>query len=89
MKIYSYLDSGKPVLATRLPTHTQVLDDTIAYLVNPETREMAAGIIELTENTTLSATLGDNARKRVKEEYSLPAFKRKLTAFYEKLPIQS
>ena len=27
MKIYSYLDSGSAVLATRLRTHTQVLDD--------------------------------------------------------------
>ena len=30
MKIYSYLDSGKPVLATRLPTHTQVLTPEVA-----------------------------------------------------------
>ncbi|MCX5871549.1 MAG: glycosyltransferase [Deltaproteobacteria bacterium] len=88
MKIYSYLDSGKPVLATRLPTHTQVLDETIACLVNPATMEMAAGIIELAENVTLRATLGFNAKERVKEEYSLPAFKRKLTAFYKKLPIR-
>ncbi|MDO9043386.1 MAG: glycosyltransferase [Desulfocapsaceae bacterium] len=88
MKIYSYLDSGKPVLATRLPTHTQVLDEKIAYLVNPAIMEMAAGFIDLAENNTLRTTLGVNARKRVKEEYSLPAFKRKLTAFYKKLPIQ-
>ena len=36
MKIYSYLDSGTAVLATRLRTHTQVLDDRTAYLVEPE-----------------------------------------------------
>jgi glycosyltransferase involved in cell wall biosynthesis len=88
MKIYSYLDSGKPVLATRLPTHTQVLDETIAYLVNPTTREMAAGFIELAENGTLRTDLGLNARKRVQDEYSLPAFQRKLAAFYKKLPIR-
>ncbi len=35
MKIFSYLDSGKALLATRLSTHTQVLDDEIAYLVAP------------------------------------------------------
>ena len=35
MKIYSYLDSGTAVLATRLRTHTQVLDDRTAYLVDP------------------------------------------------------
>jgi glycosyltransferase involved in cell wall biosynthesis len=88
MKIYSYLDSGKPVLATRLPTHTQVLDETIAYLVDPAIMEMAAGFIELAANGTLREVLGFNARKRVKDEYSLPAFKKKLTAFYTKLQIQ-
>lgn len=88
MKIYSYLDSGKPVLATRLPTHTQVLDETIAYLVDPAIMEMAAGFIELAENDTLREVLGLNARKRVKDEYSLPAFKKKLTAFYTKLLIR-
>jgi glycosyltransferase involved in cell wall biosynthesis len=33
MKIYLYLDSGTAVLATRLRTHTRVLDDQTAYLV--------------------------------------------------------
>lgn len=89
MKIYSYLDSGKPVLATRLPTHTQVLDETISYLVNPATRDMAAGIISLGQSPELRQTLGARARKRVEEEYSLPVFKRKVAAFYEKLAIRS
>ena len=85
MKIYSYLDSGKPVLATRLPTHTQVLDERIAYLVNSETMEMAAGIVALAKDAALRDNLGSRARERVKEEYSLPAFRRKLVAFYQKV----
>ncbi|HEY3013063.1 MAG TPA: hypothetical protein VGJ36_09970 [Gemmatimonadales bacterium] len=39
MKIYSYLDS----LATRLRTHTQVLDDHTAYLVAPEPEALGDG----------------------------------------------
>lgn len=85
MKIYSYLDSGKPVLATNLPTHTQVLDDTIAYLVQPTAAEMAAGMIALAENRLLREEIGARARRRVHEEYSLPAFQRKLAAFYHQL----
>lgn len=89
MKIYSYLDSGNAVLATCLPTHTQVLDDTIACLVNPATMEMAAGIVTLAKDAALRSNLGLNARKRVKEEYSLPAFQRKVAAFYKNLsPLQ-
>ena len=44
MKIYSYLDSGTAVLATRLRTHTQVLDDRTAYLVDPEPLALGTGV---------------------------------------------
>ena len=32
LKIYQYLRSGRPIVATRLLTHTQVLDDDVAFL---------------------------------------------------------
>src|SRR5258706_11640699 len=32
LKIYQYLRSGKAIVATRLLTHTQVLDDDTAFL---------------------------------------------------------
>jgi glycosyltransferase involved in cell wall biosynthesis len=85
MKIYSYLDSERVVLATNLPTHTQVMDEKIACLVEPDPAEMAKGIITLTEDTGLRETLARSARQRVQEEYSFPAFKRKLNLFYDKL----
>jgi glycosyltransferase involved in cell wall biosynthesis len=44
LKIYSFLKSGKPLVATRLYTHTQVLDDTISVLVEPTPEAMAAGL---------------------------------------------
>ncbi|MBN2207666.1 MAG: glycosyltransferase family 4 protein [Candidatus Aminicenantes bacterium] len=44
LKIYSFLKSGKPLVATNLWTHTQMLDEAIAVLVEPEPGEMARGI---------------------------------------------
>ena len=44
LKIYSFLKSGKPLVATRLHTHTQVLDDAISVLVEPTPEAMAAGL---------------------------------------------
>jgi glycosyltransferase involved in cell wall biosynthesis len=44
LKIYSFLKSGKPLVATRLYTHTQVLDDTISVLVEATPEAMAAGL---------------------------------------------
>lgn len=85
MKIYSYLDSGIPVLATNLPTHTQVLDEEISCLVEPIPEGMAEGILALAEDKVLRERLAGKAKIRVQEEYSLPAFQRKLKIFYEKL----
>lgn len=85
MKIYSYLDSGKPVVATNLPTHTQVLDEEIACLADPTPADIAGAIVNLAENRQKRENLGMQARQRVKEEYSLPAFRRKLAAFYAEL----
>jgi glycosyltransferase involved in cell wall biosynthesis len=82
MKIYSYLDSGRPVLATRLPTHTQVLDDQISLLVSPDNKAMAEGICYLIRNTDYAKVLSNNAKQRVKEEYSYEAFQGKLMNFY-------
>ena len=88
MKIYSYLDSGKPVLATDLPTHTQVLDEKISCLVEPVPAEMGRGILLLAGDEMLCREIGRQARQRVADEYSLPAFERKLKNFYTTVQAQ-
>ncbi len=45
LKIYSYLASGVPVVATDLPTHTQTVSPAIAILARPEPDAFAAGIV--------------------------------------------
>ena len=45
LKIYQYLRSGKAIVATRLLTHTQVLDDDTAILTGMSPREYADGIL--------------------------------------------
>jgi len=44
LKIYSFLKSGKPLVATDLWTHTQVLSEKIAILAAPEPGAFAEGI---------------------------------------------
>ena len=44
LKIYSYLASGVPVVATDLPTHTQSVSRDIAFLAAPEPEAFAAAI---------------------------------------------
>ena len=83
MKVYSYLDSGRPLLATRLPTHTQVLDDEISLLVEPTPPDMAKGLMDLLGDPDLRQRLAGAARQRVAAQYSLPAYRRKLLDFYQ------
>jgi glycosyltransferase involved in cell wall biosynthesis len=83
MKIYSYLDSGTAVLATRLRTHTQVLDDRTAYLVDPEPMALGAGLASLLSDGALRERLGARARAYVQEEFTPEAARRKLASFYD------
>lgn len=82
MKIYSYLDSGSAVLATRLRTHTQVLDDGMAYLVDPEPVALGRGLAELMADPELRARLASSAKAYVQREHTPEAARRKLEAFY-------
>ena len=83
MKIYSYLDSERPLLATRLPTHTQVLDSDISLLVDPSPDALAAGLAKLLGDPDLRTRLADAATQRVRAEYSREAYRRKMAAFYD------
>ncbi|HBG20176.1 MAG TPA: glycoside hydrolase [Desulfobulbaceae bacterium] len=83
MKLYSYLDSGKVVLATDLPTHTQVLTEAFACLVQPTRESMAAGMARLLADPVLCRELGEKGRKVAGDNYSITAFRQKLRNFYD------
>jgi glycosyltransferase involved in cell wall biosynthesis len=83
MKIYSYLDSGRPLLATRLPTHTQVLDDGIALLVEPDPEALGRGLARLLRDAGLRERLAANAHVFAQREFTPEAFRRKLLGFYD------
>ena len=83
MKVYSYLDSGRPLLATRLPTHTQVLDDEVACLVEPRAAALADGLVRLLADEVLRERLAGNARRLARREFTRGAFESKLLDFYD------
>jgi len=82
MKIYSYLDSGTAVLATRLRTHTQVLDDRTAYLVEPTPEALGEGLADLLNDPGLRERLASQAKAYVQQEFTPEAARRKLGSFY-------
>lgn len=70
LKIYSYLRSGKPIVATDLLTHRQVLDCEVALLVEPNPRAFAQAIVTLIEDPDRRKRLAAAARDRANTRYS-------------------
>jgi len=82
MKIYSYLQSGKPILATDLPTHTQVLTPAVALLAPPTPARFAAGMRALIEHPDQGRELARRAKVLADEQYSFPVFERTVLELY-------
>ena len=76
MKIYSYLHSGTPIAATRLPTHTQVLDDEVSELSAPNSNSYAKALEKLITDKDYRARIGQNAHARAEESILLRPFQR-------------
>jgi glycosyltransferase involved in cell wall biosynthesis len=85
MKVYSYMSSGKVILATDIRSHTQALDATCAELVPAEGKAFAAGLERLAADPERRHRLGAMAREKADREYSLPVFRQKLRSAYERV----
>ena len=85
LKLFSYMWSAVPIVATNLPTHTQVLDSSSAVLCAPSPEDMARGMLSVLDDPALHAALGAAARARVARDYSRDAFRRKLLAAYDSI----
>lgn len=85
LKIYEQLASGVPLLATRIRAHTQVLDDSVAFLVDPTPAALAEGLRQVLGDAEEAAARARAARQRAEREYSLEAFRRKTSDLIERL----
>ena len=74
LKIYQYLRSGKPIVATRLLTHTQVLSDETAILTGATAAEFGAGILAGLNDPARAAAVSARARHLAETKYSYDAY---------------
>ncbi len=85
MKIYSYLASGKAILATDLPTHTQVLVPGVALLAAPDRRSFAGAMQKLAEDGALRGTLAARATELAHACHSRDSFRKDVTELYSRV----
>ena len=74
LKIYQYLRSGKPIVATRLLTHTQVLSDDTAILTGPTAPEFAEGVLAGLTDVERAARVGRQALALAETKYTYEAY---------------
>jgi glycosyltransferase involved in cell wall biosynthesis len=82
LKIYSYMASGRPIVATDLATHRQVLDDETAVLAPAEPRAFGAALGDVLARPDAWRGVAERARERVLRDYSREAFERRLLDAY-------
>jgi glycosyltransferase involved in cell wall biosynthesis len=74
LKIYQYLRSGRPIVATRLLTHTQVLDDEVAFLTDATPGGFGEGILAALGDPERARAVGARARHLAETKYSYEAY---------------
>lgn len=85
LKIYEQLASGKPLVATRIYSHTQVLTEDVAFLVDPTPKDMAKGIILSLNEKELVKQKVESAMNLYENEYSRTVYTSKLKRLLETL----
>lgn len=78
LKIYEQLASGLPLVATRILSHTQVLDEQVCFLVDPEERSMADGILAALNDEAERSRVISGAQALYERKYSRSVYEAKL-----------
>lgn len=81
MKLYSYLDSGKPLAATRIESHTQIVSDEECYLGDAKPETFSKAIIDALNDKDKA----QRAKVLVQEKYSKEAFLRNVLNIYKQI----
>jgi glycosyltransferase involved in cell wall biosynthesis len=85
LKIFDYLASGRPIVATDIPAHRTVLDETRALLTDPGSPAIARGIVQLIREPETAARLAASARVYSEERLGWFAFVRSVREIYQEV----
>jgi glycosyltransferase involved in cell wall biosynthesis len=78
LKIYEQVASGVPLVATRVLSHTQVLNDQICFLVDPDPASMSEGLLAALEDDGRRAAVIAAAREHYHRNWSRQVYREKM-----------
>ncbi len=81
-KLYTYLASGTPIVATRIATHTQVLDDGNSFLAAPTPEAVADALREALERPQDAQARAERGYQLVERDYGLARYREKIARAY-------
>ncbi len=70
LKLYELLAAKKPIIATNIWSHTQVLSPEVCFLVEPTPESMAEGILAAVSELERARMVTSAARRLYEEKYS-------------------
>jgi glycosyltransferase involved in cell wall biosynthesis len=86
LKIYTYLASRKPIVATTMSAHTQVLSDSTAFLADPNPEAFSSALeAALCAAPATIANMTEAGASLIEREYSQNEFQKRLQAIYQAL----
>jgi glycosyltransferase involved in cell wall biosynthesis len=77
LKLYQYMKSGKPIVATRIESHTQLLDDDTALLTETTGADFGKAIEQLVEHPERAQRLAERAQAKA-QAFSNTHFERQI-----------
>ncbi len=81
-KVFTYLASGKPLVVTRIASHTQLVSDETAFLVEPTPAGLAGGVRAALEDPAGARARAERGYALIQREYSPARHREKVAAAY-------
>ena len=74
-KIYTYLSASRPIVATDVPAHRQVIDEICAVLVPPTAEGLADGLVRVLTDAALAGRLAEATGPRLACHFSADVYR--------------
>jgi glycosyltransferase involved in cell wall biosynthesis len=91
LKVYEYMAAGRAVVASRIGSLIELIEDGVSGLLSPpgDGEALAAAILRLKADAALRQRLGAAARKMVIENYTWDQVVRRTTALATRRPLEA